>query len=156
MPGAVEDVLSRVADAYRALREENGYDFTVKTVLRHSINCDTLDSGDVPVVMVLRLPGEHEVEWCDANLYRQKLKMFIAGYVRSDGRNPEEAGAATLGETLLSNIKRVQMADPQFGSIYCRNSKIVGDSNDAGWDNSGAFVYISVEAMVYWGASSPP
>ncbi len=155
MPGAVEDVLAKIAQAFQGITVEGGYSFDVKQVYRHSLNVDSLDSSDLPVVMVLRVP-DSEVEWCDALLYRQILKVMVSSFVRPDGRNVEVAKAATLGEELLSNLKRVQMADPSFGSTYCRSSRIVLDSSDAGWDNEGAFVYIIVACHVYWGASTPP
>lgn len=84
-----------------------------------------------------------------------RLTLHIAGYVRPpEMQNADRLDLAKLGEGMLSDIRRLLRADPNFGTramTRIAQSRLLGGaSNDGGWDDAGAFVVQPVELIVYW------
>lgn len=84
-----------------------------------------------------------------------RLTLHIAGYVRPpEMQNADRLDLAKLGEGMLSDIRRLLRADPNFGTramTRIAQSRLLGGaSNDGGWDDAGAYVVQPVELIVYW------
>jgi len=84
-----------------------------------------------------------------------RLTLHIAGYVRPpELQNADRVNLAKLGEGMLSDIRRLLRADPNFGTralTRIAQSRLIGGaSNDGGWDDVGAYVVQPVELIVYW------
>ncbi len=158
-PGTIERAIEAVAVAYKGLRRANGYKHTVVEVRRHLVDVDALDKIETPAVFVIRPEGTSGViEWQDERGYKESIRIDVLGFIRGGGENPENERLASFAEGLLSDLKKLQMADPQFGTAATgeiKNSKIVADSNDAGWDSSGAVVGIGVEMIVLFDGTNP-
>ena len=157
-PGVVEQGIAAVVNAYEGLQEELGFRFTVVKVWRHLIDPESLDDVDSPCIFVVRPPGSTgTVEWYDERAYKETLTLHVLGYISGNGEDPEDQGLATRGEALLSDIKKLQIADPSFGvPNVVKNSKIVADTNDAAFDSPGAVVGIAMELIVFWDGNSNP
>jgi len=158
-PGTVEKAIAAVANSYESLQVATGYRYTIKRVYRHLLPEDSLGGVETPAVFVIRPPGTTgTIEWYDERAYRETLRVDVLAFLKGDGRNPEAQGLATMAEALLSDLKKLAMADPQFGlgpAGEIKNSRIVADSNDAGWDSSTAVVGIGLELTVYFDGINP-
>jgi hypothetical protein len=156
---AIETGIADVVTAYKALKTKDGYAFDIKSVKRHYVDPDSLQSTEVPVLFVIRpLGATGEMEWIDDGAYRQKVRIQVIGYIRGKGRNPEKEAIATQAEKLLSDMKRLQMADVTFGSTVIHESILKSDSNDAGFDQEAAEVGLGIDLILYFDSSgnNPP
>jgi len=159
-PGTVEKAIAAIGRAYTGLRKENGYRHdVVPPARRHLIEEDSLGSSDCPAIFVIRPDGPSgAIEWQDERAYIEKLRIDVLGVLKSDGQNAEDQGLATFAESFLSDLKKLQMADPQFGlgpSGEIKNSKIVSDSNDAAWESTSAVVGIGLEVEIWFDGTNP-
>jgi hypothetical protein len=155
-PGRTEQAISAVAAAYAALQIENGYRHDVQRVYRHLMEVDTLGSRDCPAVFVVRPDGGSSTDqWDDERAYSEVLPLDVFGYLKAQGTNAEDEALATKGEALLSDITKLQMADPSFGSAVIKNSKIVRRSNDAAFETTGALVGMALELIIQFDGINP-
>jgi hypothetical protein len=89
--------------------------------------------------------------WKDATLYREDVTIGVVGYLRAEADNPDAERLATKGEILLSDMKRVQLADPSFlVPKLIKNSILVDDGNDAAWDADGVVVNLGITLITFW------
>jgi len=158
-PGIVEQAITAMANAYEALKIENGYRYDVVHVYRHTISEESLDSIETPAIVVVRPDGQTgTILWYDERAYLETLRIDVVGLLRASGENPEEEGFATKAEAFLSDLKKLQMADPQFGLGHAgviKNSRIVADGNDAGWDSAIASPGIGIELTIFFDGVNP-
>lgn len=158
-PGNIEKAIAAVANAYEGLLRENGYRYDVVHVYRHSISEDSLDSVETPAVVVVRPDGQTgTIQWQDERAYLETLRLDVVGLLRASGENPEEEGFSTKAEAFLSDIKKLAMADPQFGLGHAgviKNSRIVADANDAAWDSAIASAGMGLEITVFFDGTNP-
>jgi len=154
--GVIESALAAIVAAVKTVQPESGYTTPVKYVSRHPMVFETLSSEQQPCAFVARVPpGDSALEALDKNVYKQPLHVVIAGYIPGDGHNPDDQGLSTLGEAFVSDLKRLQMADPTFGSADIHESKITADFNRAGWDSAGAAIGIEMEVYCYFDGVRP-
>ena len=155
-PGRVEQAIAAIESRYATLLIENGYRHDVQRVYRHLMEVDTLGARDSPAVFVVRPDGGSATDqWQDERAYEEMLPLDIFGYLKADGVNAEEERLATKAEAFLSDIKKLQMADPTFGSTVIRNSKIVRSSNDAAFEATGALVGMALEVILLFDGVNP-
>ena len=86
---------------------------------------------------------------------QSRLTLHLSGYVRPrENQNADSADLASLGEGLLSDIRKLQRADPTFGgrkATHIAESSLLGDgSNDGSWDDTGAFVVQPIRLVIFW------
>lgn len=157
-PGIVEQAIQAVVNAYEGVQVELGYRFDVVKVWRHLIDQESLDEIDSPCLWVVRPPGTTGViEWYDERAYKETLRIDVLGYISGNGQDAEDQGLATRGEALLSDLKKLALADPSFGfPNVIKNSKIIADTNDAAYDANGAVVGIAMELILFWDTASTP
>jgi hypothetical protein len=157
--GSLEKSISAVANAYRGLKVENGFQFDVKTVYRILLPEDSLGEVDCPAIMVVRPEGgSGTIRWQDERAYEEILRLDVVGLLKSDGENAQDSAWATTAEAFLSDLKRLQMTDPQFGlgpAGEIKNSRIISDANDAGWDATTCIVGIGLELTVFFDGVNP-
>ena len=153
--GAVELAIAAVAAAYGGLTKLNGYQHDVKLVTRVLQGLDSLSSEDLLAILVIRPPGASSpIEPMDADLYKQEVELSVVGMLRGDGRNVDVAELATVGESVVSDMKRVAMADPRFGGA-AKDSVILDDSMDVDWDSTDVVVTMGLNLIVQWDAANP-
>lgn len=153
--GAVETAIAAVATAYGGLKKLNGYQFNVKLVTRVLQGLDSLSSKQLPAILVIRPPGASSpIEVMDGDLYKQDVELSIVGMLRGDGRNVDVAKLATMGEAMVSDMKRVAMAAPRFGGA-AKESVILDDSMDLDWDSTDAVVTVGLNLIVQWDGTNP-
>lgn len=158
-PGAVETAIAAVLTAYKGLQRKNGYRFDVKHASRHYVDPDSLQPNKVPAIFVTRpLGASARIAYYDgapAGAWRSDITLQVIGYVRAPAsRNPDDAGLATLGEAMLSDIRRVAVKDWTFGgrakTQIVEGRFLPGDQNDAGFDSAAAMVVQPIEITVLW------
>lgn len=157
--GAVETAIQAVVNRCETIRIENGYKNDVARVYRHYVEEDALGELDTPAIFVVRPAGTTgTIQWQDERAYQETLRLDVVGLVKGDGSNPEDGMLASVAEGLLSDLKKLQMSDPQFGlgpAGVIKNSKIVSDGNDAGWDSTSAVVGMGLEVLIWWDGTNP-
>ena len=157
MPGTIETALQAIAGAHKKLKPP-AYSLQVKSVRRALIEPESLPGQDIPAVFVIRPPGSSgTIVPLGEAAYLETLRVQIFAYVRTQtGRNPEDDGLATRAEAALADLKRLQMADPTYGTRFIKNSVQREDMNDAAFDETGAMVGLALDVIVAYDTNQTP
>lgn len=163
--GIVEQAIALVAVACGSIQTRNGYQNSVRKVGRHLPGEDDLPSLEVPSAFVVRTPGARApIQWQDGDLYWEELGLDIVGFVRIDGRKADDFELATRAEGIVSDFKKLAMADVHFGDVrtatggygIIHNSRIVDDANDGGiYDRVTAVCGIGLVLQLYFDGAKP-
>lgn len=157
MPGSVETAIAGVLAVYGGMSKAKGYSVDVKYATRHPQVLDSLTTDQIPAVSVARSPGAGgAMQYLGEETYKEKIRLEIFLFLRSDGRNPDQFGLATAGEAALSDLKAVQLKDPTFGTAEIRDSRLLDSGNFVTWDADIAIASLELEAVVIWNATAPP
>jgi hypothetical protein len=157
--GRVEQGITDLLAAHRAIQTRNGYRFDVRWTSRHYIDPDSLDPDDVPAIIIYRPLGESEdLEPADElgdGAYISGVMLLIMGFVRAGGENPDVERLARMGEAYLSDIRKLHLADVRYGSAVIADSTLLaGAMNDAAFDSEGAMVLQPIRLRIAWDAAS--
>lgn len=157
-PGVIEKALRLVTVAVGTIRTDNGYKNTVLYVGRELPGENDLESLAIPAAFVVRRPGSRSpIEWRDGDVYGEQLDVDLIGYIRTDGRKAADFGLAGRGEAMVSDFKKLAMADPHFGDRFTiHNSRIVDSGNDGGtYDGITAVCGIGLILQLYFDGVNP-
>ncbi len=145
--GDVELCIRAIAARLYSIREENGFRCTVKKVYRSFLNLENLDSNFLPAIQVGRTPGDRvEFEqWLDSRGYNLVVPISMIGAMRYQATNAEDGQAATRAEAFVSDLVKLQMADPLWGTprqgAGCiKESWLLSNEHSAEYDSSGIYV----------------
>lgn len=86
---------------------------------------------------------------------QSRLTLTLAGYVRPrENENADTVKMASLGEAMLSDLRRLVRIDPTFGgratTHIAQSILLPGAENDGSFDDVGAYVRQPVRLTVYW------
>lgn len=139
--GRVEQAFQDLVRAYKALKVGAGYRYTVKTVSRKLRALEDLSDLERPALFIFRTPGESDVtmnyqDGGASGSYLCRVRVDILGAVGRDAQKGSDETLPTAGENFLSDIRRLQMRDPRFGSTVIHDSTLLrGGGNDGAFDS---------------------
>lgn len=147
--GDVELCFQAMVARLESLRIENGYRQDVVKVYRSFLLLDALDSLESPAIMVGRTPGDRaQFEPLDGRGYELDVPFTIVGFLRRGAFNAEDDKASTKAEAFLSDLVKLAMADPRWGSPATgsgciKDSLILETYHTAAYDDSGIQVELT-------------
>ena len=159
-PGDVELALRAIGTKLQGLKTENGYRYDIQTVYRSFLRMNDLDSLESPALFIGRTPGDRvSLQPLEPSGYEATIPFSIIGFIRRGADNAEDDEAASQAEALISDITKMQLADPKWGTSSgagaIKSSWIQASEHAADWDDSGIQVEVLGKCITTIEGSNP-